>query len=148
MNWRRGGPEISCESKRASGSGTWSHRSGISGGMMKHIIFATMLTFLAAGCRETPAAEHGATSARSRAAPQPVVLDDARLDTVYARAANLRPLRSLLVFHRDSLHRERYFSCARAHQPANIKSASRGVIPALVGFDVARGWSDHSRQTK
>lgn len=38
----------------------------------------------------------------------------------YTRAANLRPLRSLLVFHRDTLRRERYFSGARADQPANI----------------------------
>src|SRR5687768_8856527 len=147
MNWRRGGPWTrSCESRRASSSGTWSRGSGISGVIMKHIAFATVLTLLAAGCRETPAAEHGATSDRSRAAPQPVVLDDARLDTVYARADNLRPLRSLLVFHRDSLRRERYFSGARGDQPANIKSAAKSVISALVGIALDRGYLSDVRQ--
>src|SRR5687767_1825994 len=99
--------------------------------IIKHILFATLLPLLVGGCRETPAAE--------RAAARPVVLDDARLDVVYERASALRPLRSLLVFHRDSLRRERYFSGARADQPANIKSASKSVISALVGVALERG---------
>jgi CubicO group peptidase (beta-lactamase class C family) len=58
---------------------------------------------------------------------------------VYARAQALPKLRSLLVFHRDTLRRERYFDGARAEQPANIKSASKSVVSALVGIAVARG---------
>ena len=114
--------------------------------MIKYKLFATVLPLLAAGCRETPAAEGGATSSRSRAAARPVVLDDARLDAVYTRAGDLRPLRSLLVFHRDSLRRERYFSGARANQPANIKSASKSVISALVGMALERGHLRDVRQ--
>jgi CubicO group peptidase (beta-lactamase class C family) len=126
--------------------GTLGARIGYLGGMVKHILFATVLALLAGGCRETPAAERGGTSQRSRAAPRPVVLDDARLDVVYARAGDLRPLRSLLVFHRDSLRRERYFSGARGDQPANIKSASKSVISALVGIALERGHLRDVRQ--
>ena len=106
--------------------------------MINHILFATALAVLTGGCRETPAAE--------RAAARTVTLDDARLDAVYARADDLRPLRSLLVFQRDSIRRERYFSGARADQPANIKSASKTVISALVGMAVARGHLRDVRQ--
>src|SRR5687768_13776848 len=96
-------------SRADTAPGTLRTRIGYLGGLIKHILFATVLAFLAGGCRETPAAERGAASDRSRAAARPVVLDDVRLDVVYARAGDLRPLRSLLVFHRDSLRRERYF---------------------------------------
>ena len=109
--------------------------------MIKHILVATVLPLLACGCRDTSAAERRATSAVSHAAAEasPVVLDDTRLDAVYSQAGKLRPLRSLLVFHRDSLRRERYFSGARANQPANIKSVSKSVISALVGMALERG---------
>src|SRR5690349_21411313 len=63
----------------------------------------------------------------------------ARLDPVYVRAAGLPRLRSRLVFQRDTLRRERYYHGARAEQPANIKSASKSVISALVGIAIARG---------
>src|SRR5688500_598953 len=106
--------------------------------MKTHLLLAAVLALLA-GCRETPAAERGATSAPVRAMPQPVVLEETRLDVVYARAGELRRLRSLLVFHRDSLRRERYFAGARADQRANIKSASKSVISALVGIALERG---------
>ena len=106
--------------------------------MIKHVVLTTALLLLA-GCRDTPAAERSAISDSSHAAPQPVALDNARLDAVYTRAASLPRLRSLLVFHRDSLLRERYFSGARADQPANIKSASKSVISALIGIALERG---------
>jgi CubicO group peptidase (beta-lactamase class C family) len=57
-----------------------------------------------------------------------------------ARAAALLPrLRSLLVSHRGSLVLERYYGGARASQLANIKSASKSIISALVGIAVAKG---------
>ena len=54
-------------------------------------------------------------------------------------AAALPRLRSLLVSHRGELVLERYYGGARATQAANIKSASKSVISALVGIAVARG---------
>jgi CubicO group peptidase (beta-lactamase class C family) len=54
-------------------------------------------------------------------------------------AAQLPRLKSLLVSHRGTLVLERYFNGTRAGQPANIKSASKSVIAALVGIAVAKG---------
>jgi len=61
------------------------------------------------------------------------------LESAATSAAALPRLRSLLVSHRGTLVLERYFNGARAAQPANIKSASKGVIAALVGIAVSRG---------
>jgi CubicO group peptidase (beta-lactamase class C family) len=62
-----------------------------------------------------------------------------QLQPAAAAAAELPRLRSLLVSHRGTLVVERYFQGARAGQLANIKSASKSVISALVGIAVARG---------
>ena len=57
-----------------------------------------------------------------------------------AKAASQLPrLRSLLVSHKGSLVLERYYGGARAAQLANIKSASKSVIAALVGIAVSKG---------
>ena len=53
-------------------------------------------------------------------------------------AARLPRLKSLLVSRRGSLVLERYFGGARAGQPANIKSAAKSVMSALVGLAIAR----------
>jgi CubicO group peptidase (beta-lactamase class C family) len=75
-----------------------------------------------------------ATSLVVDAQPAPAALENA------AKAASALPrLRSLLVSHRGTLVLERYFNGARAAQPANIKSASKSVISALVGIAVSRG---------
>jgi CubicO group peptidase (beta-lactamase class C family) len=61
-------------------------------------------------------------------------------------AAQLPRLKSLLVSHRDTLILERYFNGARAGQLANIKSASKSVISALVGIAIAKGHIKHADQ--
>jgi CubicO group peptidase (beta-lactamase class C family) len=61
-------------------------------------------------------------------------------------ASQLPRLKSLLVSHRGSLVLERYFNGARAAQPANIKSASKSVIAALVGIAIAKGHIKHADQ--
>ena len=114
--------------------------------MIRYGCIAALLVVLGGGCRETPAAERGTASTRTRATPRPVALDADRLNAVYTRADSLPRLRSLLVFHRDTLRRERYFHGARAEQPANIKSASKSVISALVGIALARGHLRDVRQ--
>jgi CubicO group peptidase (beta-lactamase class C family) len=115
--------------------------------MMKNVaLFAAALAVLAVGCRETPAAERAVRAGRAPAARRPVVVVDTRLDAVFARADSLPRLRSLLVFHGDTLRRERYFHGARAGQPANIKSASKSVVSALVGIAVAKGHLRDVRQ--
>ncbi|MFN7979332.1 MAG: serine hydrolase [Vicinamibacterales bacterium] len=61
------------------------------------------------------------------------VFDAAALD---AAARALPKLHSLLVHARGSLVFERYYHGARADRPANIKSASKSVIAALVGIAI------------
>lgn len=60
-------------------------------------------------------------------------LDVAALDTA---ARTLPKLHSLLVHARGTLVFERYYHGARADRPANVKSASKSVIAALVGIAI------------
>src|SRR5687768_13608009 len=63
----------------------------------------------------------------------------ASLEAAASAASGLPRLRSLLVSHKGSLVLERYYGGARAAQLANIKSASKSVIAALVGIAIANG---------
>lgn len=54
-------------------------------------------------------------------------------------ASKLPRLRSLVVSHHGTIVLERYYNGARAASAANIKSASKSVISALVGIAVSRG---------
>ena len=54
-------------------------------------------------------------------------------------AAELPRIHSLLVSWRGALVLERYYNGARATSPANIKSASKSIISALVGIAIDRG---------
>ncbi len=55
------------------------------------------------------------------------------------RAEVLPQLRSLLVSWRGELVYEHYARGVRATTPANIKSASKGIVTALVGIAIERG---------
>jgi len=57
-------------------------------------------------------------------------------------ASALPRLRSLLVSWRGELALEHYGRGARASSPANIKSASKSVISALVGIAIEQGYID------
>lgn len=86
----------------------------------------------------TPSAPPGA--ATPAAARDTVVrVDSARLARAYAQAAAMPRLRSLLVQWRGDTVGERYFRGATATTPANIKSASKSVISALVGIALHEG---------
>ena len=60
------------------------------------------------------------------------------LDAAAKAAAGMPRLRSLLVSQRGTLVLERYFHGTRATTLANIKSASKSVISALVGIAIER----------
>jgi CubicO group peptidase (beta-lactamase class C family) len=98
---------------------------------------ALLVALLAApACGERPASGEEADRPNApRAALRQ--LDSAALTDVYARAAQLPKLRSLLVSQHDTLVAERYFGGARADRPANLKSASKSVVSALVGVALA-----------
>ena len=61
------------------------------------------------------------------------------LDAAAERAAMLPRLHSLLVSWQGDLVLERYFNGTRPTRPANIKSASKSLISALVGIAIDRG---------
>jgi len=76
------------------------------------------------------------------AAAQVASADVTRLsfDEAVKAASELPRIHSLLVSLRGSLVLERYFNGRRATNLANIKSASKSVISALVGIAVDRGF--------
>lgn len=82
-----------------------------------------------------PAGERAATAAVARS----VGLDSALVAEAYARAAELPRLHSLLVARHGELMREEYFR-GDADDRANIKSASKSIISALVGIAIADGY--------
>ena len=63
----------------------------------------------------------------------------ASFDEALTLAGELPRLHSLLISHRGTLLLERYYNGARAARAANIKSAAKSVISALVGIAIERG---------
>ena len=79
------------------------------------------------------------TEAQPRSpAPLPLSASPLDVDAIAKAASDLPRLHSLLVSWRGSLIVERYFNGARPGRPANIKSASKSVISALVGIAIER----------
>ncbi len=95
---------------------------------MRRSALGLVTVLILAGVLETP-------TAQTTPAPFPVPFDVARVEKA---AATLPRLHSLLVSWRGSLVLERYFNGARATRPANIKSASKSIISALVGIAIDR----------
>jgi CubicO group peptidase (beta-lactamase class C family) len=76
-----------------------------------------------------------AASPRAQSSPAASPID---VEAVTRAAADLPRLHSLLVSWRGSLIFERYFNGRRPAQPANIKSAAKSIISALVGVALDR----------
>jgi CubicO group peptidase (beta-lactamase class C family) len=66
-------------------------------------------------------------------------LDEALLAQAFRRAGELPRLHSLLVARHGELAREEYFRGPGRERAANIKSASKSVLAALVGIATAEG---------
>jgi CubicO group peptidase (beta-lactamase class C family) len=66
-------------------------------------------------------------------------LDSVLLAQAFDSAARLPRMRSLLVARHGELVREQYFHGATAEGRANIKSASKSILSALVGIAIAEG---------
>ena len=73
-------------------------------------------------------------------------LDTARLSQAFDRARQLPRLKSMLVQWKGEIVREEYYHGATRASRANIKSASKSVISALVGIALARGDIDSTNQ--
>jgi CubicO group peptidase (beta-lactamase class C family) len=70
--------------------------------------------------------------------PKPPALRDTGFEAALAVAKDLPRLHSLLVSRGGELVIERYYNGARAARPANIKSASKSIMSALVGIAIER----------
>ena len=68
----------------------------------------------------------------------PPVIAQTPFDPALKAASELPRLHSLIVSQRGTVVFERYFNGRRATSPANVKSASKSIISALVGIAVER----------
>lgn len=93
----------------------------------RRVVLAVVLALLAA----VPCTDVQAQTA--------AVVTEPRLVPAEQAARTLPRLNSLLVSWHDRLVLERYFHGAGPARPANIKSASKSVISALVGMAIDRG---------
>lgn len=105
------------------------------------LLLVTCLSSACAGDRgaavETRTAERDVASAD---APRATIgLDSALLAQAFDSASRMPRLRSLLVARHGDLIREEYYNGASADGRANIKSASKSIISALVGIAIAEG---------
>jgi CubicO group peptidase (beta-lactamase class C family) len=78
-------------------------------------------------------------SRTDQAGPKGPALQAQAFEEALAVAKDLPRLHSLLVSRHGELLLERYYNGARATRPANIKSASKSLISALVGIAIERG---------
>jgi CubicO group peptidase (beta-lactamase class C family) len=106
---------------------------------MRRVLVTLALASL--GCDGADARQGAATAEWSPPPPARMAerLDSARLAAAFQSAADLPRLRSLIVHWRGAVVGEEYFNGARPATRANIKSASKSIISALVGIAIAQG---------
>jgi CubicO group peptidase (beta-lactamase class C family) len=108
--------------------------------MLPRSRLAPLVALLGIACSEPgPRDAMPALAAASAPAPPTRGLDSVLVQDVYARAATLPRLHSLLVARHGELLHERYWQGRSAERRTNIKSASKSVISALVGIAIAEG---------
>ena len=101
-----------------------------------------LLTLLAPGliaCGDGAAPGAGQLAAPAAVAAPTRGLDSTLVARAYAQAATLPRLHSLLVARHGALLHEQYFQGRSADRRANLKSASKSIISALVGIAIAEG---------
>jgi CubicO group peptidase (beta-lactamase class C family) len=80
----------------------------------------------------------GAPQSRVRAEQLRAAASGPRFEEALSVAAELPRLHSLIVSRRGEILLERYYNGARATRPANVKSAAKSIISALVGIAIDR----------
>ena len=106
------------------------------------LLAATLSLLVVAAATRDSAAEGEQVATPASAVAATLVPESApawNSDSVDAAARALPRLHSLIVSRRGEVIFERYYNGARRDRPANIKSASKSVISALVGIAVERG---------
>ena len=105
------------------------------------LLAATLTLLVAAAATRDGAAEREQAGAPATAVAATLVADSAPAwspDSVDAAARALPRLHSLIVSRGGEVIFEHYYNGARRDRPANIKSASKSVISALVGLAIER----------
>ncbi|HEX2167206.1 MAG TPA: serine hydrolase [Longimicrobiales bacterium] len=105
---------------------------------------AALLVLLTAACDGVATRDASVPAADARTAaidPPPPTrgLDSLLLQQAFDSAANLPRLHSLLVARHGELVREEYFGGRGPDRRANIKSASKSIVSALVGIAIEEG---------
>lgn len=77
----------------------------------------------------------------------PVLGAELDFSAAHQKALELPRLHSLLISHRGELVFEEYYNGKDRYQPANMKSASKSVISALVGIAIDQGLIDNVQQS-
>ena len=108
------------------------------GGVVAAVLGAVLLMAQARSGDATPD-ERQASIRPDAAAPAHPPAPAWNVAAVDEGARDLPRLHSLLVSRQGSVVFERYYNGARPERPANIKSASKSVISALVGVAIDRG---------
>lgn len=67
---------------------------------------------------------------------------DLDFSSAHEKAKRLPRLQSLLISHQGELVFEHYYNGTDADRPANMKSASKSVISALIGLAIQQGYID------
>lgn len=99
--------------------------------IMKFAFSSIVVTVLSTAVIAMTATESGCESTR---------LEPTLHARALERANDLPRLRSLLISIDGELVEERYFNAARSSQTANLKSASKSLISALIGIAIDRGY--------
>lgn len=99
-----------------------------------------LTAILAIGCADGKSDAGEIDSLPARPTPRVIAAPDSSLlDAAGRRGDSLPKLRSLIVAWRGDVALERYYNGATERTPANLKSASKSIISALVGIAIARG---------
>jgi CubicO group peptidase (beta-lactamase class C family) len=101
---------------------------------------ALLLALALAGCADRSSDAASLDTPPSTPTPRAISAPDSSLLWQAAlRGDSLPKLRSLIVAWRGNIAIERYYNGAKQTSAANLKSASKSIISALVGIAIARG---------
>lgn len=107
---------------------------------MRRLAFLGALASALLGCAPDREGDAATTVGSGRPVPRRIgAPDSGLLRAALSRGDSLPKLRSLIVAWRGEVVAERYYNGAKATTPANLKSASKSIISALVGIAIARG---------
>lgn len=98
-----------------------------------------VLSLLLFGCRPSDRVDPASTSETLRERAYRFGLDSTRLASTFERAADLPALHTLLIARHGDVQAERHFGGPGLDAPANVKSASKSILSALVGIAIEEG---------